>query len=114
MTRTSKKVHWFYEIGGTIAPPYKSKTIKTILNFQEEVDSYRIVINGKTCVFKKENDPTILRSPSPGKLINFTIEDGGHVFAGESYAEIEVMKMVSWWNFNQLKKKLKKWNYETI
>ena len=67
-----------------------------ILTFQEEVDSYRIVINGKTCVFKKENDPTILRSPSPGKLINFTIEDGGHVFAGESYAEIEVMKMVSW------------------
>ena len=35
-----------------------------------------------------------LRSPSPGKLINYTIEDGGHVFEGEAYAEIEVMKMI--------------------
>ena len=34
------------------------------------------------------------RSPSPGKLINYTIEDGGHVFEGEAYAEIEVMKMI--------------------
>jgi len=61
---------------------------------KEEVDGYRVTINGKTCVFKKDTDPTILRSPSPGKLINYVVEDGGHVFAGEAYAEIEVMKMV--------------------
>eukprot|EP00111_Clytia_hemisphaerica_P003152 TCONS_00008959-protein len=61
---------------------------------KDEVSGYRVIINGKTCVFRKENDPTILRSPSPGKLINYTIEDGGHVFAGEAYAEIEVMKMI--------------------
>ncbi|XP_065669761.1 acetyl-CoA carboxylase isoform X2 [Hydra vulgaris] len=61
---------------------------------KEEFDGYRLVIDGKTCIFRKENDPTILRSPSPGKLINFVVEDGGHVFAGEPYAEIEVMKMV--------------------
>lgn len=30
------------------------------------------------------------RSPSAGKLIQFVVEDGGHVFQGESYAEIEV------------------------
>jgi len=61
---------------------------------KEEVGSYRITIGNKTCVFEKENDPAILRSPSTGKLINFLVEDGGHVFAGDVYAEIEVMKMV--------------------
>ncbi|KAK2176008.1 hypothetical protein NP493_691g01020 [Ridgeia piscesae] len=61
---------------------------------REEVSSYRIVIGNKTCVFEKENDPTALRAPSTGKLINFLVEDGGHVFTGDVYAEIEVMKMV--------------------
>ncbi|XP_033618279.1 acetyl-CoA carboxylase 2 isoform X1 [Fukomys damarensis] len=61
---------------------------------KEEVDSYRITIGNKTCVFEKENDLTVLRSPSAGKLIQFTVEDGGHVEAGNSYAEIEVMKMI--------------------
>lgn len=28
---------------------------------KEEVSSYRIVIGHKTCVFDKENDPTLLR-----------------------------------------------------
>lgn len=57
---------------------------------KEEVDRYRIVIGNQTCVFEKENDPTILRSPSAGKLISFTIDDGGHVNKGQAYAEIEV------------------------
>lgn len=61
---------------------------------REEVDRYRIVIGNQTCVFDKDNDPSLLRSPSAGKLINFLIEDGGHVDAGQAYAEIEVMKMV--------------------
>ncbi|XP_050313932.1 acetyl-CoA carboxylase isoform X2 [Anthonomus grandis grandis] len=61
---------------------------------KEEVDRYRIVIGNQTCVFEKENDPTILRSPSAGKLIGFLVEDGGHVSKGQAYAEIEVMKMV--------------------
>ncbi|XP_049645344.1 acetyl-CoA carboxylase 2 [Suncus etruscus] len=61
---------------------------------KEEVDSYRITIGNKTCVFEKENDPTVLRSPSAGKLIQYMVEDGGHVEAGNSYAEIEVMKMI--------------------
>ncbi|XP_012718883.2 acetyl-CoA carboxylase isoform X2 [Fundulus heteroclitus] len=61
---------------------------------KEEVDSYRITVGNKTCVFEKERDPTVLRSPSAGKLLQYTVEDGGHVFAGEPYAEIEVMKMV--------------------
>lgn len=41
-------------------------------------------------MFEKENDPSLLRSPSAGKLIQYTVEDGGHVFAGQCYAEIEV------------------------
>ncbi|KAK1157586.1 acetyl-CoA carboxylase-like [Acipenser oxyrinchus oxyrinchus] len=61
---------------------------------KEEVDRYRITIGNKTCVFEKENDPSVLRSPSAGKLIQYTVEDGGHVFTGQCYAEIEVMKMV--------------------
>uniref|UniRef100_A0A8C9FBM1 acetyl-CoA carboxylase n=1 Tax=Pavo cristatus TaxID=9049 RepID=A0A8C9FBM1_PAVCR len=61
---------------------------------KEEVDRYRITIGNKTCVFEKENDPSILRSPSAGKLIQYVVEDGGHVFAGQCFAEIEVMKMV--------------------
>lgn len=61
---------------------------------KEEVDRYRIVIGNQTCVFEKENDPSLLRSPSAGKLINLLIEDGSHVTKGQPYAEIEVMKMV--------------------
>ncbi|XP_053683269.1 acetyl-CoA carboxylase isoform X3 [Sabethes cyaneus] len=61
---------------------------------KEEVDRYRIVIGNQTCVFEKENDPSLLRSPSAGKLINLLIEDGAHVNKGQPFAEIEVMKMV--------------------
>ncbi|XP_056295787.1 acetyl-CoA carboxylase 1 isoform X3 [Pseudoliparis swirei] len=61
---------------------------------KEEVDRYRITIGNKTCVFERENDPSLLRSPSAGKLIQYMVEDGGHVFSGQCYAEIEVMKMV--------------------
>ncbi|KAJ8967322.1 hypothetical protein NQ314_002949 [Rhamnusium bicolor] len=61
---------------------------------KEEVDRYRIVIGNQTCVFEKENDPTIFRSPSAGKLIGYIVDDGGHVNKGQAFAEIEVMKMV--------------------
>lgn len=52
--------------------------------------SYRITVGNKTCVFEKERDPTVLRSPSAGKLLQYIIEDGSHIKAGEPYAEIEV------------------------
>ena len=61
---------------------------------KEEVDRYRIVIGNQTCIFDKENDPSLFRSPSAGKLINLLVEDGAHVSKGQPYAEIEVMKMV--------------------
>lgn len=50
-------------------------------------------IDGKTCLLEKDIDPTKLRSPSPGKLIRYLVEDGSHVKIGDSFAEIEVMKM---------------------
>lgn len=52
--------------------------------------SYRITVGNKTCVFEKEKDPTVLRSPSAGKLLQYIVDDGGHICAGEIYAEIEV------------------------
>ena len=58
--------------------------------------SYRITIGNKTCVFEKENDPTVLRSPSAGKLMQYTVEDGDHVEAGSSYAEMEVSALELW------------------
>uniref|UniRef100_A0A3Q2YRR4 acetyl-CoA carboxylase n=1 Tax=Hippocampus comes TaxID=109280 RepID=A0A3Q2YRR4_HIPCM len=61
---------------------------------KEELDSYRITVGNKTCVFDKENDPSVLRSPSAGKLLQYVVADGAHICSGETYAEIEVMKMV--------------------
>ena len=37
----------------------------------------------------------MLRSPSAGKLLQYIAEDGGHISAGETYAEIEV----NWMDF---------------
>lgn len=61
---------------------------------KEEIDRYRVMVNNRTYVFEKENDPSVMRSPSAGKLLNWLVDDGDHVAKGEAYAEIEVMKMV--------------------
>lgn len=79
---------------------------------KEEVDRYRVVIGNQTCVFEKENDPSQLRSPSTGKLISVLLEDGGHISAGQAYAEIEVCVLlltavkknspVSWFHYTEI------------
>ena len=51
------------------------------------------MVDSRMCLIEQENDPTQLRSPSPGKLIRFLVDSGNHVNAGDAYAEIEVMKM---------------------
>ncbi|XP_061322456.1 acetyl-CoA carboxylase 2 isoform X2 [Pezoporus flaviventris] len=61
---------------------------------KEEIDRYRLTIGNKTCDFEKEKDPTVLRSPSAGKLLQYTVDDGGHVDEGKVFAEIEVMKII--------------------
>ena len=61
--------------------------------WKEEVSATRLSVDGKTCLLEVENDPTQLRTPSPGKLVKYLIEDGEHIQAGQPYAEVEVMKM---------------------
>ncbi|KDQ51054.1 hypothetical protein JAAARDRAFT_140847 [Jaapia argillacea MUCL 33604] len=61
--------------------------------WREEVGALRLMVDAKTCLIEQENDPTQLRSPSPGKLVRFLVDSGDHINAGEPYAEIEVMKM---------------------
>lgn len=60
---------------------------------REEADSFRVTVNNKVTVFTKETDPSILKSPTAGKLIKFLVKDGEKVTANQIYAEIEVMKM---------------------
>ena len=71
------------------------------------IPPFRVAVGNQTVVFEKENDPTVLMSPSTGKLMKFLVNDGEHVNAGDAYAEIEVMKMVTTlhvskneWNLN--------------
>ncbi|RKO91753.1 acetyl-CoA carboxylase [Blyttiomyces helicus] len=66
---------------------------KHLLYLKEEAHATELTLDGKSCLLETEKDPTKLRSPSPGKLVRFLIEEGDHVNAGEPYAEIEVMKM---------------------
>ncbi|KAL2832844.1 acetyl-CoA carboxylase [Aspergillus cavernicola] len=61
--------------------------------WKEEAAATRLSVDGKTCLLEQENDPTQLRTPSPGKLVKFTVENGEHVRAGQPFAEVEVMKM---------------------
>jgi acetyl-CoA carboxylase/biotin carboxylase 1 len=53
----------------------------------------RLSIDSRTILVAQENDPTQLRSPSPGKLVRYFIESGEHLSKGQAYAEIEVMKV---------------------
>jgi acetyl-CoA carboxylase/biotin carboxylase 1 len=61
--------------------------------WKEEVGATRLSVDSKTCLLEQENDPTQLRTPSPGKLVKFTVENGEHVNKGQAFAEVEVMKM---------------------
>jgi len=61
--------------------------------WKEEAAATRISVDSKTCLLEQENDPTQLRTPSPGKLVKYTVENGDHVKAGQPFAEVEVMKM---------------------
>ncbi|KAF2834537.1 hypothetical protein M501DRAFT_1000167 [Patellaria atrata CBS 101060] len=61
--------------------------------WKEEVGATRLSVDSKTCLLEQENDPTQLRTPSPGKLVKFTVENGEHIKKGQPFAEVEVMKM---------------------
>ena len=53
----------------------------------------RLNVDGITCIFSEEYDPTILRCPNSGKLARFLVRCGDHVDKGQAFAEMEVMKM---------------------
>lgn len=59
----------------------------------ESGGSLRMVLDGHTCMFTPEYDPTRLASSVAGKLARQLVPDGSHVKAGHPYVEIEVMKM---------------------
>ena len=61
--------------------------------WKEEVGATRLSVDSKTCLLEEENDPTQLRTPSPGKLVKFLVDNGAHIEAGKPFAEVEVMKM---------------------
>lgn len=61
--------------------------------WKEEVAATRLSVDAMTTLLEAEDDPTQLRTPSPGKLVKFLVENGDHIIAGQPYAEIEVMKM---------------------
>lgn len=60
---------------------------------REEPTGVRMSIAGKTCLFPKEYDPTILLSSVSGKLVRFLVKSGDHVKTGQAFVELEVMKM---------------------
>ncbi|XP_076067982.1 acetyl-CoA carboxylase isoform X2 [Oratosquilla oratoria] len=92
MNDSSKAIDVFRMVDGGLLLSVDGASHVTYM--KDEADRYRIIIGHQTCVMDKESDPTILRSAAPGKLLNFLVEDGGHVFVGQPFAEIESMKMV--------------------
>ncbi|GAB5367517.1 hypothetical protein AAMO2058_001237200 [Amorphochlora amoebiformis] len=60
---------------------------------REQPDGVRLSIDSKTYMFSREYDPTRLIAEMQGKLIRFTVEDGGQVRKNKAFAEMEVMKM---------------------
>lgn len=60
---------------------------------KDEPGGLRLVVDGQTCIFTKEYDPTKLFTDVAGKLARCLVPEGAHVKKGEAFAEIEVMKM---------------------
>lgn len=56
-------------------------------------DTLCMILDGRTCVFTPEYDPTRLLSTVAGKIARTLVPDGSHLNAGEPYVEVEVMKM---------------------
>ncbi|KAJ3342820.1 acetyl-coenzyme-A carboxylase [Gonapodya sp. JEL0774] len=65
-----------------------------IAYLNEESHQTSLTLDGRVAVLEKENDPTKLRTVSPGKLVRYLVDDGAHLNKGDNFAEIEVMKMI--------------------
>uniref|UniRef100_A0A1I7T0B6 acetyl-CoA carboxylase n=1 Tax=Caenorhabditis tropicalis TaxID=1561998 RepID=A0A1I7T0B6_9PELO len=65
-------------------------------SLEETNDYYSIKISGNKLKFSKtdNNDVTCLRSPYTGKFLEYKVQPGEFVQVGQTYAQIESMKMV--------------------
>uniref|UniRef100_A0A1I7RZR9 biotin carboxylase n=1 Tax=Bursaphelenchus xylophilus TaxID=6326 RepID=A0A1I7RZR9_BURXY len=63
-------------------------------HLEEEIERYKVNIGRSLTIFEKENDPSVLRSRNAGRLLQYLVKDGEMVEKGETYAEMESMKMV--------------------
>eukprot|EP01033_Poteriospumella_lacustris_P007091 gene7093-5101_t len=59
----------------------------------ESGGSMRMSLDGNTCLFPPEYDPTKFVSSVAGKIARLLVPDNSHVNAGDPFIEIEVMKM---------------------
>ncbi|PWN41690.1 putative acetyl-CoA carboxylase [Ceraceosorus guamensis] len=62
--------------------------------WQQDAAALRVMINQKTALIENEEDPSQLKSPSPGKLVSILAPSGTHVKAGQPLCELEIMKML--------------------
>eukprot|EP00737_Agarophyton_chilense_P001387 gb/GEZJ01001557.1/.p1 GENE.gb/GEZJ01001557.1/~~gb/GEZJ01001557.1/.p1 ORF type:complete len:2331 (-),score=312.23 gb/GEZJ01001557.1/:1422-8057(-) len=60
---------------------------------REDPAGLRLSIDGKTCLFPNEYDPTQLASSVSGKLVRYLVQNDERVAVGQPYVELEVMKM---------------------
>ena len=68
---------------------------KTVVAYvAEEPNSLRITIGGKVTNFSGDVDPTKIMATVPGRLVRYVIDNDGHVNEGDTFAEVEVMKMI--------------------
>lgn len=73
-----------------------------VVHGSESAEGLRIEVDGKSCLFTKEVDPTKVIAQLPGRLVKYLVPDGEHVLAadpahdmkGTPIAIIESMKML--------------------
>ncbi|CAL2038637.1 unnamed protein product [Caenorhabditis brenneri] len=73
---------------------HQGKTTDFLL--EETEDNYFIKISGNKLKFPKtdDNDASCLRSPYTGKFLEYKVQPGEFVEVGQTYAQVESMKMI--------------------
>ena len=61
-----------------------------MVHSEEEALGTRLTIDSLTCLLANETDPSRLVAVSPGKLMRYLVEEGGHISKDQPYVEIEV------------------------
>lgn len=59
----------------------------------KEVSGMRLRLDRHSCLFTEEYNPTMLRAAMAGKLSRYLVPNGTHLNRGDSFAELEAMKM---------------------